>query len=469
MKFIDSIVQRLSQSQTIRSVVFQRLAPILPLNRLLGKEYHVLRQFLRDSENWREFQWTDWQFAKFKELMSYAYENVPGYHQMYKEAGVHPNDVRKFSDINAVPQVTKSLINDNIAQFTSVVVPKKCLRSASTGGSSGRPLAFYQEDNNVPIEKAFIFDMWSRVYAGINIKTKSTILRGHKIQGAWGYNPSKGLILSAYSINPENARVFLKKIEEYRTPIFQAYPSAIYLFAKLLQEQGLAVHHRFDAIMLGSEPLFPHQKELVCEVFDAPIVHWYGQSEKVVLAGTCADNSKFHVYPQYGLTELLIDGRSSLVGEIGEIVGTSFWNRATPFIRYRTGDYATLGTRGCECCGRSFLMFDRVEGRDQDFVVDSMHNLVTLTALIFAQHFDAFGRIRQMGLYQETAGLVVVRVIASDGFCVSDEEEIISKMMIATQGRMTIQVERLSESQLTQMGKLKFLEQRLDLGEYSRV
>ena len=48
-------------------------------------------------------------------------------------------------------------------------------------------------------------------------------------------------------------------------------------------------------------------------------------------------------------------------GETGEVVATSFYNYAMPFIRYATGDFAELG--GPCPCGRVLPVLKRILGR----------------------------------------------------------------------------------------------------------
>ena len=96
--------------------------------------------------------------------------------------------------------------------------------------------------------------------------------------------------------------------------------------AKIMRDNNLVMNHKFKAIMFGSEPLYGFQKELINEVFKTKLCYWYGHTEKSILAGNCEFDDRFHVYPQYGITEIIN----------GEMIGTSFWNYATPFIRYKT-------------------------------------------------------------------------------------------------------------------------------------
>jgi phenylacetate-CoA ligase len=109
-------------------------------------------------------------------------------------------------------------------------------------------------------------------------------------------------------------------------------------------------------------------------------------------------------------------------------------------------------------------MLERIEGRKQDYVVTNDGGLVTLTGLIFAQHFHAFGATEKMQLYQDKAGEVIVKVVPTSLFSERDSSEIKTRMETAVGGRLKVTVEIVDDIPRTQRGKYRFLEQKLDIG-----
>ena len=429
------------------------------------KTYKKIRYLIKSTEYLNKDKIQKFQFNKLQDIVNYAWRNIQGYREIWEEANFHPDKLKCMDDINLIPFITKEILRDDLGRFTSQTIKRK--HYATTGGSTGIPFGFYQEAKNNYIEKAFIFDMWSRYFSYMSLKTKSTVLRGNKVNGIYEYNPMSGLTLSSYDTNLDNVKKYIELIDIYKTSIFQAYPSSIYLMAKIIKDNGLNINHKFKAIMLGSEPLYDFQKELIQEVFNTKLCFWYGATEKVVLAGNCEFDDRFHIYPQYGITEVIDKyGNQVKEGETGEIVGTSFWNFATPLIRYKTTDYGELGSGHCEKCGRNYQLLNRIEGRLQDYIVDKENNLVTLTALIFAQHFNAFSKIERMKLYQDEIGEVVVNIVPVHGFNKEDQKEIIHKMQIATQNKINVYIKIVEYVDITERGKMKFLDQRLDIRDF---
>jgi phenylacetate-CoA ligase len=53
---------------------------------------------------------------------------------------------------------------------------------------------------------------------------------------------------------------------------------------------------------------------------------------------------------------------------VGELVFTTLTKEALPFLRYRTGDLASLSREPC-ACGRTFVRMSRIVGRSDDMLV----------------------------------------------------------------------------------------------------
>lgn len=417
-------------------------------------QYKEIRTLIKDTEYLSKDELERFQFSKLKEIVNYAWDNIEGYRELWKKNNFEPDKLKSLNDIHLIPVVTKEMLKDNIDKFTNKNLPN--IQYVTTGGSTGLPFGFYQQSHNNMIEWAFIIDMWSRFYKDIKLDTKRVTLRGNKIKGLYENSPLIGLIISTYDINLESVKIYLTQIEQYKYPIFHVYPSAIYLMAKIMKENSLKLNYKFEAIMFGSEPLYDFQKELIKEVFDTKLCYWYGHTEKAILAGNCENDDRFHAYPQYGITEV-IDG---------ELVGTSFWNEATPFIRYKTMDFAESGDDNCKKCKRYYQLLNKIDGRLQDYIVNNDQELVTLTALIFAQHFDCFSKIRQMQLFQDKIGIVIVKIIPTKDFNNKDEKEIIEKMLYASHNKIVVTVEIVEIIVKTNAGKLRFLDQKLDMKEF---
>ena len=137
--------------------LYLSLPPICKMSRSYRKMY----KFYNQSQWWTKEAIELWQLRKFKEIISYAYNNVSGYQQLYKESGISPNDINNLNDINLFPFTNKTLIRDNLKEFTSRKISKRQMSFCTTSGSTGIPFGFYYSKKSSDIELSFIHNAWS--------------------------------------------------------------------------------------------------------------------------------------------------------------------------------------------------------------------------------------------------------------------------------------------------------------------
>src|SRR5205823_12575440 len=183
--------------------------------------------------------------------------------------------------------------------------------------------------------------------------------------------------------------------------------SAIYPLARWLKEYpDPEVTQRIKAIMLFSESVLEYHVNLLKEVFACPILRHYGQSERVLMAGSMPDDERYFFWPQYGHFELVDDAGKPVTqaGMLGEIVGTGLDNQVMPFIRYRTGDMAILGDQPHPLLP-GYPVVESVEGRRQEFIVCDDHRLISLSSMtVGLANSGALAEIYNMQYVQDRPG-----------------------------------------------------------------
>jgi len=441
----------------------------IPLSIRYGKVFWDTYDFLQESQWWSRERLEEYQMQQLSELLYHAYENVPYYRRVFDERGLKPRDIQNFDDLRKLPYLTKEIIQENSPDMVARNYPKSQLQYVTTGGSTGTPLRLYHEKGvSQAKEWAFMLTQWSRV--GFKIGDRCAVLRGNVVRSAskgkpWEYDPiNKNLILSSYHMTDETLPKYVARIREFKPDFIQAYPSAITILARFMKENKVEPFPSIKALLCGSENLYPWQRELLEEIFQCRVYSWYGHAEMATLAGECEKSTYYHIFPEYGIVELIGDDGSPMTeeDEIGEIVATGLNNFACPFIRYRTMDLAVPANGKCEC-GRNYPLQKRVEGRLQELIVTRDKRLVTLTALIFAQHFQAFSNVKEMQLVQEKEGEVAVRIVKTPQYSSNDEKEILSKMQRAVGIELDVNFDYVDHIPLTQSGKYRFLIQKLPI------
>lgn len=431
------------------------------------KSYNAYRStynLLKKSQYWTKEQLEEYQLKKLKQLLDHAYENVPYYTRIFDERDLKPTDIQKIDDLNLLPILTKELIKDNINDLKSTNLPKNKFEYVTTGGSTGDPMGFYYEKGvSRAQEWAFIKTLWDRV--GYNFRDKCVILRGNIVKNTesgklWEKSFfNRWLILSSYHMTDENLVSYVDKMREFDPKFIQAYPSNITILAKFMEKNDLSPFKNLKAVLCGSENIFTWQKELVERVLNCRVYSWYGHSERTVLAGECELSSNYHIFPEYGIFELIDDKGDVVNDNNGIIVSTSLTNYVMPFIRYKTDDIGIISKEKCSC-GRNYPLFRTIEGRLQDYIITKNKNLVSLTALIFSQHFNSFSSIKEMQIVQKEVGEIIIKIIPETNYSKKNEVEILSKIKNVVDD-LTIDFEYVDTIPRTNSGKHKFLIQNL--------
>jgi phenylacetate-CoA ligase len=130
---------------------------------------------------------------------------------------------------------------------------------------------------------------------------------------------------------------------------------------------------RLRAGVFGAEPWTEGLREAIEAALDLAAVDIYGLSE-VMGPGVSAEcieaRDGAHVNEDHFLVEVVDpeSGEPLADGEVGELVFTTLTKEALPFLRYRTGDLASVTRETC-ACGRTFARMSRVVGRTDDMLI----------------------------------------------------------------------------------------------------
>lgn len=458
-------VRYLFNSKDLISKYFGFLINIVPKKYILGKEFQSVYEYLHKSQYLDIDAINKNQIAKLKQLLVYSFENVNYYTNLFCKIGFNPYHFSKFSELERIPFLTKEIIRKNINSLLSNNINKEKLVKTYTGGSSGQPLLFYQDLSCKRKEKAFIYNIWERI--GYKIGDRIVEIRGRvaKANELFRYDGIENkLIISSFKLNESNIDKIYALIKKFKPKFLHSYPSNCYLLAKLMEKRKY--YYNFKGIFCGSEKLYDFQRELIEKFFNCRIISWYGHSEYCILAGECECSNYYHIFPEYGYVEFRKVNKRINNNDIYEIIATGFNNYAMPFIRYRTGDYAILTNKQCNC-GRNYRLIKEIIGRDQDYVICKDKTAVSVTALIFGQHFKMFSKVKRFQLLQEEEGILKFVIDPIDKeYCNEIRYELYSKIGEMTRNNLEILIYFNKNFIVTNSGKIPFLIQRLSLENY---
>ena len=428
---------------------------------LLDPEYCSWVRFLEQSEAWNSEEIESYQLEQLKKIVRHAYENTAGYRYAFDAAGFKPDSFSRLEDIKRLPFIMKEDIRDNLEDFSA---PWPGRTYVTTGGSTGIPFGFYRDKMAFSRELASKAHQYHRV--GWREGDRQLVLRGLPIETpdhSEYVSQFEELRCSSYYLTEPQMDLYYRKALEYEPEWLRCYPSSGYLFALHLKERGWRIPS-LKGVLCASENLYDFQRAVLQEVFGKNVYSHYGHYELAVLAGFCEHEPTYHVLPQYGFAELVdSDGqRVSAPGAVGEIVATSFLMYATPFIRYRTRDFAVLRGFGCGTCGRPYQVWERIEGRLQEFVVTKTGRLISMTAI--NMHDRTFDGVRQFQFHQTEKGKITLRYIPNALFDMRSLETMRQHLMVKLGSDMELTLEKVDTIALTRRGKHRFLIQDLQLG-----
>lgn len=151
---------------------------------------------------------------------------------------------------------------------------------------------------------------------------------------------------------PEEIAVFLRR---ERPDVITGPPVRLLAAARVsARDGGIAITPR--AVLVSSDQAVPALKRAVarlwgCDVFD----HWGMTETGFGGAVDCPAHAGLHLREADLFVEIVdpTTGAPLPAGDEGEIVLTTLHPRATPLVRYRTGDRGRLSTERCSCGGHS--------------------------------------------------------------------------------------------------------------------
>jgi phenylacetate-CoA ligase len=412
----------------------------------------------------------EYQFIRLKNIITYAYLNVPYYNKLFNQIGFTPDDFKSISDIKKIPYLTKQIIRENQDELISENIQKKYLKRVQTGGTTGMPTEFILDKRYSTLtEMVYLNHIWGRF--GYRKRDKCIVLREDNIEGIiagkkyWKRNLlTNWLVMSAFHLNADTFQLYYDKIMSYKPRFILAFASNAYLLARFIKDNNLKPIPSIKAVICGSEKLYEWQRRYMTDVFKARVFSYYGHSEKCILATESSDSESFEFYPQYGFVELINKEGDycSTENERGEIVATGFNNFASPFIRYKTDDVGTYTTKeGSD--NPHWFNIKRISGRTQDFLFD-YDNIPKTYMHIDRPFWDIRDKLYAYQYVQNEPGKILLNIHAKTRLNES-EIKIVRDVFHKTYFKFELEIQYVDNIQKSRSGKFRYLIQNIKIPE----
>jgi len=133
-----------------------------------------------------------------------------------------------------------------------------------------------------------------------------------------------------------------------------------------------------------------------------------------------------------------------------------------PFIRYRTGDWGMLKKGKC-ACGRNYHLLKLIRGRwNQEVIYGTTGNVISLTAI--NAHSEIYDQVKQYQFFQDTPGVVWLRVVRDTGYTDKDTTAILKELNEKLGGTISLRLQFVEDISRTERGKFQFLDQKIPPG-----
>lgn len=418
-----------------------------------GASTTVLKRRLLESQYLSADQILENQFRRFKETITYAYQNCTYYRERFDGVGLRPEEIVGPDDIPKVPLLSKDDIRENLDKMIAQGFSKETMIWKRTGGSTGVPVQLYWDEAANLYKSVLVYrhDGWAGCFPWM----KGAALWGDVSKKlawkAWLFAAIfyRTTFLDTLQMDEPRIREFIDQIRRRHPRILFGHGHSLYFFAKFLAEMNIT-DINFDSIISSAEMLPPEERRVVEEVFGDIVFDRYGCEEVSIIASECEAHDGMHIAAE-GIYFEVLDGDETTPGRI---VITDLVNRGMPLIRYEIGDLATTKTGPCSC-GRNLPRLGEVVGRTTDILFTPEGKKVSGISVLdtFTIHIPGF---RQVQIVQESFDELIFNIVKSSEFGPETMDQLAESVATCFGPTMKYQINFVEQITRTGRGKFQF-------------
>ena len=371
------------------------------LRPVIGGEYRARCHDIHMELSMSSDQRKEWIYGQMHSIVEYAMNNIPFYKDFYAKRGFTLDMLSTYDDIARIPVIDKDILLTYSLEERSY--PDNSGIFVNTGGSSGKTLSLYIRPDQIGHEWAHLHEVWKKVGYRQNM-LKIMFVGRNNVKDVVDYDFARhSLAVDIYKPLPEIAERLKGYLRHYPCYFVHGYPSVIADFASYClsddAELLALLRQNLKAAFLCSEYPYAKYRDVIESVFGIPTQSFYGHTERCVMAYESDEPYKFKPMQTYGYVEALerADGHFDLIG-------TSYYNYATPLIRYNTKDLID------DPVSEDGLLkeFHIYEGREGQNILDRSGKVISLTGLIMGRHHPLFDYVEHVQVSQPVMGKALV-------------------------------------------------------------
>ena len=381
-------------------------------------------------------------------MISFAAMNTPFYREKY-----HNHTLPAVGEaIGNLPILRKSEVVARKDDMLATTIDRRTLRIGNTGGSTGKPLAFYYDPHKMELMRAGMYRSYMM----------SGWRPGQKILNFWGARQdikadgiAKRLTdfiaadktIGAYEYTESDLAAWADYIRHYRPVLLQGYASILAELARYILDHGKPVPGSLLGVYSTAEMLHDWQRDLMEIAFNCKVFNQYGSREIPNIACECLHGNQ-HVFTDMVYLESVREDDED------KLIVTSLTNRIMPMIRYDIGDVGRLMDGDCPC-GSPFPLVEMGVCRSNDLIKSASGK--TVYPSYFIHLLDGLDGIKQYQFVQTALNEMTLNLQASRMLTLAEQEHIQSKIRDEVDADMHLDIRHVDTIKRTRSGKHRFV------------
>jgi len=429
------------------------LAGIKMRRRRYNRTFWNALTFLEQSQWWSLAEQQAYRREQLRRIIRHAYETVPYYREVFDERRLVPDDIRDVEDLPKLPILEKQTLRDRFEDLQSRTWPDGRRVTQHTGGTTGKALLLREDKDTQPWHWATHWRHRQRF--GVRVHEPYIAFAGRSVVPLSQMHPPiwrRNAVLhqtyvSVHHLTAQNMAPLAEYLQQRRVRFYIGYPSALYLVATYLLENGIRLPHPPAMTFTSSETVLPHQRQVISQAFASDLGDHYSASESCAFISECEKHA-YHVDMEYGAVEFLpVEG---LPSDTREIIATGFRNPVMPLIRYRIGALATLTDLECPC-GPKAPTVRCIDGRIESYIITPDGRRLGRLDFLFKSSY----RINEAQLVQDAADHLTVKIVRGDGCCEDDETRLMAELRHYLGEAIRIDIQGVAEIPRDASGKFR--------------
>lgn len=391
-------------------------------------------------------------------LLEHCQKSVPYYQKIISSLGnSFYEDPEKY--LKNFPILTKDILRKKFDELKSVDLQRRNWTFNTSGGSTGEPVRFIQDqefDSQARAVNLLFSKLVGRDLGEFEVHlwgSAHDILQSHeKLQTQLANTLNNKYFINTFRWTPEKMRETLLLLNKRPPKLIISYVEPIYELAKFAERENLPVVPQ-KAIITSAGSLNTCVREKIEQTFQCKVFNRYGCREVGDIACEHPGLNGLWVAPWCNYIEIMNE-QNNLVkdGIEGEILVTSLTNYAMPFIRYRIGDRGILAAEKKDGHKGNGQVLEAVTGRTNGIFRTKDGTLVSpgyFTSMLSVKDW-----IQQYQVIQKSFTHFVFKIVKSDSdYLYKELEEIIANTKLAIGNDCKVDFEFVNEIPTSRSGK----------------